>query len=81
MCIARELAVHSVVGEVTTDAIGVAVDDGLSILIVSFRATVLLGGSFGFRRCGISNLFLMLKFFAVDFLHQFVYVGSEVLVF
>ena len=67
VCIARELTVHSAVGEVTADAMGVAVYDGVSILITSFGATVLLGGSFWFRRCGISNLFLMLYFFAVDF--------------
>ena len=68
-------------GEVTADSVGVTVNDGVSILIIYFRATFLLGGSFGFIRCGISNPFLMLNFCAVDFCHQFVYFGSEVLVF
>ena len=54
-------------GEFTANAICVAVDDGASILIISIRATVLIGGSFGFRRIVIFNLFLMLKFCAVDF--------------
>ena len=52
LCIAWELAVHAAVGEVTADAMGVAVDDGVSILIISFSANVLLGGSFGFIRSG-----------------------------
>ena len=68
-------------GEVTADAMGVAVDYGVSILIIPFSATVLIGGSFGFIWCGISTLFLMLNFCAVDFFHQFVYFGSGVLVF
>ena len=67
-------------GEVTADAMSVAVDDGVSILTISYSFTVLLGGSFGFRRCGISTLFLMMNFFDVGFFHQFVYFGSEVLV-
>ena len=67
VCITRELAVHAAVGEVTADSMGVAVDDGVFIFIISCSATVLLGGSFGFRRCGISTLFLMLNFCAVDF--------------
>ena len=54
VCIAWKLAVHAVVGDVTDGAMGVAVDDGVSILIIYLSATVLLGGSFGFRRCGIS---------------------------
>ena len=62
-------------GELTADAMVVVVDDGVSIFIISFSATVLIGGSFGFRRCGIFTLFLMLKFCAVDFCHQFVYFG------
>ena len=54
VCIAWELAVHADMGEVTADGMGVAVDDGVSILIIYLSATVLLGGSFGFKRCGIS---------------------------
>ena len=54
-------------GEVTADAMDVAVYYGVSILILYFSATVLLGGSFGFRRCGVSTLFLMMNFCAVDF--------------
>ena len=46
---------------------GMSVDDGVSILIISLSTTVLLGGSVGFRRCGIFTLLLMLRFFAVDF--------------
>ena len=68
-------------GEVTADATGVAVDDGVAILIICLSATVLLGGSFGFRRCGIFTIFLMLNYCAVDFSHQFVYFVSEVFVF
>ena len=67
-------------GEVTADAMVGAVYYGLSILIITLSATVLIGGSFGFRRCDISTLFLMLDFCAVDFSHQFIYFGSEVLV-
>ena len=65
MFIAWELAVHSAVGEVTTDAMLVAVDDGVYILIISFSATSLLGGFFGFRQSGICSLFLMLNVCAV----------------
>ena len=61
------------------DYMGVAVDDWVSILIISFSTTILLGGSFGFRWCGLSTLFLMLNFCAVDFCYQFVYFGYEVL--
>ena len=68
-------------GDVTADAMGVAVDYGVSILIIPLTATVLIRGSFWFRRSGIFTLFLMLKFCAVDFCHQIVYFGSEVLVF
>ena len=60
---------------------GVSVDDGVAIFIVSLSKTFLIVGSFGFRRCGIFTLFLMLKCCAVDFSHQFVYFGSGVLVF
>ena len=67
MCIVRELAVHAAMDEVTADAMGVAVNDGVSILIISFSATILLVGSFGFRHCGIYTIFLMLNFFAVYF--------------
>ena len=80
VCIAWELAVHSSMGEVTADSMGVAVDDWVSILIISLSATVLLDGSFEFIQCGVFTLFLMLKFCAVDFCHQFVYFGSKVLV-
>ena len=66
--------------EVTADVMGVALDDKVSILIIYLSANVLLCGSFGFRRCDISTLFLMLDFCAVDFSHQFIYFGSEVLV-
>ena len=72
VCIARELAVHAAVSEITADAMGVAVDNGVSILIISFSTNLILGGYFGFRRCGISTLLLILKFCAVDFFHQFV---------
>ena len=81
MCIDWELAVHAAVGEVTADSIGVAVDDRLSIIIMSLSAIFPLGGSFGFRWCGLFTLFLMMQFGAVDFFHQFVYFISEVLVF
>ena len=63
------------------DDIGVAVDDALSILIIALRTIVLLGDSFWFRRSGIFTLILMLKFCDVDFCHQFIYFGSDVLVF
>ena len=67
MCIDREVAARSVVGEVTAYTMGVEVDYGVSIIIISLSVTVILGGSFGFRRCGISTLLLMLNFCAVDF--------------
>ena len=67
MCIVQEIAVHATVGEVTADAMDVALDDGVSILIISFIKTVLLGGSFGFIHCWISTLLLMLNFCVVDF--------------
>ena len=51
VCITWELAVHADVGKVMADAMRVSVDDGVSILIIYLRATILLGGSFGFRRC------------------------------
>ena len=54
-------------GKVTFDSMGVAVYDGVSILIISLSATVILGGYFGFRWCRISTLFLMLNFCAIDF--------------
>ena len=79
VCISWELAVHAEM-VVKADAMGVVVYDELSILIISFIDTVILGGSFGFRRCGISTLFLILIFFAVGFCHQFVYFGYKVLV-
>ena len=81
MCIYWKLSVHDPVGEVMDDATGVAVHDGVSVLIISFSATVLLGASFVFRQSDIFTIFLMLNFWAVDFFHQFVYFGSEVLVF
>ena len=56
-------------GEFTADAMGVVVDDGVSILIISFRANFLLGGSFGFIQCVISTILLMLNFRAVDVCH------------
>ena len=80
MYIPWELAVYAYLGEVTTYNMGVALDDGVSILIISLSATVLLDGSFEFIQCGVFTLFLMLKFCAVDFCHQFVYFGSKVLV-
>ena len=80
VCIAWELAVHDAMGGVTADSMGVALDGGVFILIISFSATILLGGSFGFRRFRISTLFLMLNFCAVDFTHQFVFFGSKFLV-
>ena len=80
VCIACELSVHASVDEITADYMGVEVDDGVSILIISFSTTVLLGGSFGFIWCGISTLFPTMNFCSVDFCHQFVYFGSEVLV-
>ena len=80
VCIAWELAVHSAVGEVRADDMGVAVDDGLYILIIYLRETVLLVGSFRFIQCGIFTLFLMMKFCAVDFCNKLIYFGSEVLV-
>ena len=67
VCISWELSVHAAVGEVTADAMVGAVYYGLSILIITLSATVLIGGSFGFRRSGIFNLFLMLNFCAVGF--------------
>ena len=54
MCIAWKISVHAAVGEVTANTIGVEVEDEVSFLIISLSATVLLSGSFGFRRCGIS---------------------------
>ena len=81
MCIAWELAVHVYMVEVTADTMDVAVDHGVFILIIYLSATVLLYGFLGFSWCGILTLFLMLKFCAVDFCHQFLYFGSEVLVF
>ena len=66
VCITREISVHAAVGEVTSDSMGVAAADGLSILIISFIETLLLGVYLGFRRFGISTLFLMLNFCAVD---------------
>ena len=80
VCIAWELAVHAAMGEVTDDSMGVAVHDGVSMIITPFSATVLLVGSFGFRWCGFSTIFLMMNLCAVDFCHKFVYFGSEVLV-
>ena len=68
-------------GEVTTYAMYVALDDGVSTIIMYLSATILLGGSFGFRWCGIFDFFLMLKVGNVDLCHQFVNFGSEVLVF
>ena len=79
--IAWDIAVHDVAGEVTYDIMGMSVDHGTSILIISLSTNVLLGGSFGVRWCGIFTIFLILKFCAVDFCHQFVYFGSEVLLF
>ena len=81
VCIGWELAAHAVVGEVMADATGEAVYDRVSILIISISATVLLGGSFGFRWCGLSTIFLVLNFCDVDFCHKSVYFGSEFLVF
>ena len=78
--IAWELVVHAAVGEVMSDAMGMAVDDGVSILIISLSSNALLGGSFGFIRSGVFNIFLMLNVCAVGFLHKFVYFGSEILV-
>ena len=72
---------HAAVGEVTADSMDVTVDDGVSILIIFFITTVLIGGSFGFRRCGLSTLFLVLKFVLLILIHQIVYFGSEFLVF
>ena len=66
VCISQELAVHAEVGEITADVMGVVLDYGGSILIISLRMTVLLGDFFGFRRCDISTLFLVLNFYAVD---------------
>ena len=54
-------------GEVSDDAMGVAVYDLVSILIISLSATVLLGDSFGFIRWSVLILFLMLKFCTVEF--------------
>ena len=71
-CIALEIVVHANVGGVTADVMSVSVDDGVYILIISLRATDLLGGSFGFRRSGIFTLYLMLNFCDVDFCHHFV---------
>ena len=67
MCIAQELAVNAVVGEVTADAMSTAVDDRVSIIMIYFSMTFLLSGSFGFRRCGISTLFLILNLCDVNF--------------
>ena len=80
-CIAWELLFHASVGEVTDDAMCVAVYDGVYILIMPLVADFLLGDSFGLRWCGIFTLLLMLKFGAVGFFCQIVYFGSEVLVF
>ena len=80
VCIAWELAVHAAVGEVRAYAMSVVVDDGVFIFIISLSVNVLIDGYFGFRRFDLSTLFLMLKFCVVDFFHQFVYFGSEVLV-
>ena len=65
--IAWKLAAHAVVDKVTADTMGVAVDDGVSMIFMSLSATVRLGGSFGFRRCEIFTLLLMMKFCAIDF--------------
>ena len=73
LCIPSELAFHADMDEFTDDAMGVAVDDRVSILIISFIVTFLLDGSFGFGRCGIFTLFLMLNFYVVDFCHKFFY--------
>ena len=81
VCIAWELVVHAAVGGVTSNSMSVALYDGLSILIISLSVTVLHGGFFGLRRCGIFTLFLLLDFCAVGFSHQFVYFGSKVLIF
>ena len=67
VCIAWKLAVHAAVGKVTAYAMGVSVYDGVYILIVSFSVTLLLVVSFGFRRCWISTIFLMLNFCDVYF--------------
>ena len=67
MCIDWKLAVYAAMGEVTAYTMDVAVDDVVSILIISLSVAVLLGGSFGFRRCGLSTIFLMLNFCTVDF--------------
>ena len=80
MFIAWELVFHAAVGEITSDAMGVAVDDRVSILIIYLSLNVLIGGSFGFIQSGVFTLFLMLNFCAVGFPHQFVYFGSEILV-
>ena len=53
MCIVWELAVNDAVGEVMAYAMGVAVYDGVYILIIYISATVLIGGYFGFIQCGI----------------------------
>ena len=66
-CISWELAVHTSVDEFMADAMGVALDDGVPISIIPFNENVLLGDSFGFRRCGISTIFLTLNFCAVYF--------------
>ena len=62
--------------EFTANAMCVTVDDGVYILIMSLIVTVLIGGSFGFRRCGIFTLFLIMKFGAVDFCNQLFYFVS-----
>ena len=67
VCIAWELAFYASMGEVAAESMGAALDDGVSILIISFSAAVFIGVSFGFIRCEISTLFLMLNFCAVDF--------------
>ena len=81
VCISWELAVHAAIGEVTDDAMGGTLDDGISILIISFSMTVPFDVYFAFRRCGISTIFLMLNFCAVGFYHKCVYFGSEAFVF
>ena len=72
VCIVWDIAVHAAMDEVTADAMVVAVNDGVSILITSSISTVLLGVSFGFIWCGVFTIFLMLKFCAIDFYHHFV---------
>ena len=54
-------------GEVMASSVGVAVDEGLSILIMTLSTSIILGGSFGFIWWGVFTLFLILKFCADDF--------------